>query len=999
MDTKTVDPENAAALDDLGVALGEQGNLDEAIEQFREADALWAKASSADRKFALYNWGDALLGMKLYEDAAQKYREAIQVDPEYADAYHRLGRALAAQERFDEAIEPYRRASELWAGSADRKFALYNWGNALLGKKLYEDAAQKYREAIQVDPEYAVAYHRLGRALAAQERFDEAIEPYRRASELWAGSADRKFALDNWGDALLGKKLYEDAAQKYREAIQVDPEYAVAYNDLGGALAAQERFDEAIEPYRRASELWAGSIDRKFALYNWGDALLGKKLYEDAAQKYREAIQVDPEYAVAYHRLGRALAAQERFDEAIEPYRRASELWAGSADRKFALDNWGDALLGKKLYEDAAQKYREAIQVDPEYAVAYNDLGGALAAQERFDEAIEPYRRANELLAGSIDRKFVLDNWGEALLGKKLYEDAAQKYREAIQVDPEYADAYNDLGRAYAAQERFDEAIKQYKEAHALWEKANSPDRKIALWNWGGALLEQECFDDAVAKYADAVKAAPKDAMGFFYYGNGLAACWRYREAIAQFEHATLLSPEHPYHHNNKAHFLFRLGLYEDGWKEWRTTRDCFESVLREKPRSGEDLDNALYFADVLRGVFSEYEESERYYQRVIEARNGDAGAWTGLAILYQQWANNEGAPPEIRTRLSYVIHRASQLLHDRLGQSGQFQSLLSLADLQIEVRDWAEARDSLELAEAFCRGSRLKRAEVATRRGLACYGSQEHANAIKHFHQALEVNPGDLTLRTSLGKALLRSKQFSAARDEFAQVLKSAPGHIDALLGAAEVCIELADDGDRDHYRIAEHHLTGALHHGRNRESGSKRLRAGEIADIYYLRGYAQTKRVEAEGPRTAPLVLLGALSDFRRCKVENPGNPKAGEAIEKIIKRLRSGASEALAGIFGPLVVFAAGAFVFLFAQLDFFFRETGVRSLFWLPQKSSVTDAKVYIAMTFGALLFMIAGLYLPNLRKLKVPGIELEKASVDRVSAPSTLDISRSGSLTR
>ena len=59
----------------------------------------------------------------------------------------------------------------------------------------------------------------------------------------------------------------------------------------------------------------------------------------------------------------------------------------------------------------------------------------------------------------------------------------------------------------------------------------------------------------------------------------------------------------------------------------------------------------------------------------------------------------------------------------------------------------------------------------------------------------------------------------------------------------------------------------------------------------------------------------------------------------------------------------------------------------------RKSSVTDATTYVALTFGALLLMVAALYLPNLSKLKVPGIELEKASVDRFSAPSTLDISR------
>lgn len=86
-----------------------------------------------------------------------------------------------------------------------------------------------------------------------------------------------------------------------------------------------------------------------------------------------------------------------------------------------------------------------------------------------------------------------------------------------------------------------------------------------------------------------------------------------------------------------------------------------------------------------------------------------------------------------------------------------------------------------------------------------------------------------------------------------------------------------------------------------------------------------------------------------------------------------------------------------MFLLAQLDFFFHETSLRGLFWLPAQSAVTNATTYISLTFGALLFMVAALCLPNLRKLRVPGIELEKASVDRVSAPSTVDISRFGSL--
>ncbi len=86
-------------------------------------------------------------------------------------------------------------------------------------------------------------------------------------------------------------------------------------------------------------------------------------------------------------------------------------------------------------------------------------------------------------------------------------------------------------------------------------------------------------------------------------------------------------------------------------------------------------------------------------------------------------------------------------------------------------------------------------------------------------------------------------------------------------------------------------------------------------------------------------------------------------------------------------------------MLTQLDFFYQGTAVRTLVGLPAQSSVADDRTYTALTFGSLLFMVAGLYLPKVLKLKVPGIELEKASVDQVSIPSSLGINRSGSLTK
>jgi tetratricopeptide (TPR) repeat protein len=163
-----------------------------------------------------------------------------------------------------------------------------------------------------------------------------------------AGAVSTMTVLDHTkGYDLYFDGRHAEAEAIFRNAVQANSDDPNAHNGLGLALAAQGMFDKAIKQYRKAATLWqkAGSTDRKVALINWGDALRLKKLYGQAAEKYREFIAVDPDYPNAYNLLGLVLAAQELFEEAIGQYGKAATLWqkAGSTDRKVALTNWGDA--------------------------------------------------------------------------------------------------------------------------------------------------------------------------------------------------------------------------------------------------------------------------------------------------------------------------------------------------------------------------------------------------------------------------------------------------------------------------------------------------------------------------------------------------------------------------------------------------------------------------------------------------------------------------------
>jgi hypothetical protein len=159
-------------------------------------------------------------------------------------------------------------------------------------------------------------------------------------------------------------------------------------------------------------------------------------------------------------------------------------------------------------------------------------------------------------------------------------------------------------------------------------------------------------------------------------------------------------------------------------------------------------------------------------------------------------------------------------------------------------------------------------------------------------------------------------------------------------------------------------------------------------------LRGYVRVKRYESDAAWAQSGTLIRALFDFRQCKRADPNHTKATAAIEKITKRLGTRAHGSLVDWFGPLFVFSASAVVFVFAQLDFFFRGTTIHTWFRLPAASSITSPTLYTAITFGSLLFMIAGLYLP---KTQAEGRRdrIGKAHQPGFS-PIHLDISRSRS---
>jgi len=326
---------------------------------------------------------------------------------------------------------------------------------------------------------------------------------------------------------------------------------------------------------------------------------------------------------------------------------------------------------------------------------------------------------------------------------------------------------------------------------------------------------------------------------------------------------------------------------------------------------------------------------------------------------------------------------------------------------------------------------------------------------AIPLLQEALKRNPDDLDVKSSLAEAYLRAEKLDDAETTYRQVLNIAPNHVQSSIGLGEVCMAMgAKDSDR--YTEGMEHFSRALETAENEKIRSKYLKKQEKAAVYYQRGYASVQLYEGFGSRKDTKLLEAAKRDFDLCQKLNPLHQKARRAKEKVDKRLAYFSRDRLTDTIGPKTIYWMSITVFLVVQLAFFIMPLLNRPSLVLSDKSlqaaaaqaspeelkSLTALKnlrfsnsadlanavkplllaanvekvtaavlqnaervkpvenfpeleggYYALLTFGSLLFMVVGLYLPQILKLRVAGIELEKSSVDQAATGGTLGISK------
>jgi tetratricopeptide (TPR) repeat protein len=292
-------PANERAQNNYGNMLAkEPGRLDGAIARFREAIRL--QPGYAD---AHYNLGIALHKIPGREnEVIEQYQETLRLKPDYVDALNNLGNALASAGRWPEAIAQFQEALRLEPNHVE---AHYNMGNALSALKRTPDAIPQYEEALRLRPGYVEAHFNLGNAFVAVGRTREAIDQYEETVRL---KPDDVGAQYNLGNAMRSLGRNKEAISHYQEALRLNPDFAEAHFNLGIVLKTEGRIPEAIAQYEEALRLTPDDVTTHL---NLAVALLkvpGRT--SDAIVQLREVLHLQPDYTPAAQILARISHAQ-----------------------------------------------------------------------------------------------------------------------------------------------------------------------------------------------------------------------------------------------------------------------------------------------------------------------------------------------------------------------------------------------------------------------------------------------------------------------------------------------------------------------------------------------------------------------------------------------------------------------------------------------------------------------------------------------------------------
>lgn len=422
---------------------------------------------------ALLNLGNAYEGMgeARHPDAIKTYNKAATANPMLADPYFNLGNLYYKKRDFPKSIVAYKKAASI----NDKDYAIFQnlghtyFASATLGASgdfnnavdAYSKAtklAEEEKEATLPKPYKAKLYMHLGNACIHQYRDSKTSDSDKSSvMSLCQNSFKRAVELDPkeydihryYGEALIDLGKPNEGAQQLLLASKIDDTRYDAHYNRAQALArikpenqqeAATLAAEAVKEFGRALELASGGEQIQDALQGLGALQMRRESPETIKTLTRLTTEF-PQYVGGWTTLALAREKLKDRDGAIATLELGQKKVTKQRDQAKLLRDLGAFYIAKavenkkpgqqgdiNLLNKAQKAFNESLALEADMADAYHGLG-------------------------------LTASW----LGQ--LKDAISNYQRAINLNPRFAAAYNDLGVAYQDQKENDKAIAAFEKA------------------------------------------------------------------------------------------------------------------------------------------------------------------------------------------------------------------------------------------------------------------------------------------------------------------------------------------------------------------------------------------------------------------------------------------------------------------------------------------------------------------------------------------------------
>jgi len=491
------DPKNDAAMYELSRLYFENSNLPNAL-----AMAKGAVAGDPSNKWYKMMLAEMYSANSDFKNAAKVYGEMVKQFPDNYNFWYDYSYMLIQEDDDKKALEAL--------GKMESKFGL-DENIAQQKKILYmkdgkvDKAAEEIEKLIFINPDDPRYYGILADVYQSNGQDEKAIKVYERLLEADEDNPYAYMALGEYYREKGDEEKYQENMMKafnndglsveekirvlipYIEIVGVDedktkqamgmvdmlidshPKSSKAYALKGDFLSRDSKTEEALEAYKKSTELESSSF------MVWQQILFIESdlnRYDDLIESSKAAIEVFPNQPLPYFFGGFANNRQANHQEAIKLLKQGTLI--GSDNTAMAVNMYsqlGDAYNSTKEYEKSDESFDEALKLDDENATTLNNYSYYLSVRnERLEDAEEMAVKANKI---EPDNSSFQDTYGWILYRLRKYEEAKDWLEKAYKNGGDKSSTILDhLGDVYYRLEDKTKAVEYWNKALT----ADSPD-------------------------------------------------------------------------------------------------------------------------------------------------------------------------------------------------------------------------------------------------------------------------------------------------------------------------------------------------------------------------------------------------------------------------------------------------------------------------------------------------------------------------------------------